>query len=98
MAKWKCKHENADHLKPGEVYAPYGRMLGFTRVTVEQFRCIDCGAWLSLGPANDRPPHVQHEIALASALADAHCTWRPSDMDEWVEGFIICGHVITPRR
>lgn len=34
-------------------------------VTVEQFRCLDCGAWLSLGPANDEPAEVQVEIRAA---------------------------------
>jgi hypothetical protein len=36
---------------------------------VEQFRCLDCGAWLSLGPSNDEPDSVKVEIAAAAQAA-----------------------------
>ena len=42
-------------------------------VIVEQFRCLDCGAWLSLGPANDEPAKVQVEIRAAELAAE----WKP---------------------
>lgn len=32
--------------------------------------CRWCGDYVPLGESNDRPLHVQHEIALAAALAD----------------------------
>lgn len=50
-----CSHEAADHL----IYAH-----------CEQLRCIDCGAWLPLGPANDRGvPAVG--MRLAALIAGA---------------------------
>lgn len=65
----RCRHENADHLMPGQVVSPYGKCLPFHLALVEQLRCLDCGAWLSLGPANDEPAEVQVEIRAAT-LAD----------------------------
>lgn len=54
----KCKHENADHLMPGDWLHLY-RCWPTHQVAVEQFRCIDCGAYLSLGPARDNGPHAE---------------------------------------
>lgn len=54
----RCKHENADHLMPGQVASVWGGPLDGYAATVEQFRCLDCGAWLSLGEANDTGPHA----------------------------------------
>lgn len=71
-----CKHENADHLKPGEWFN-LGEVPQHT-VLVEQFRCIDCGVWLSLGPANDRPARVQVEIRAARLVA-GHETANDTD-------------------
>ena len=72
-----CKHENADHLKPGEILTPsdYAPIEEGHPVLVEQFRCIDCGAWLSLGPSTP-PPRI--ELQLAEWLADVHRLWAPS--------------------
>ena len=70
-----CKHENADHLMPGQwryVLGVDGEHLPFEIVTVEQFRCLDCGEWLSLGPSNDSPPEVAIEIR-ATTLAEVYC-------------------------
>lgn len=39
--------------------------------------CLDCGAWLSLGPANDEPEAVQIEIRAAELAAE----WDPDG--EW---------------
>jgi hypothetical protein len=69
----KCKHENADHLKPGEPFEPWfsddtAVLRGFA--TCEQFRCLDCEAWLSLGPSNDELPEVQIEIEAARIQHD----------------------------
>lgn len=59
-----CRHENADP-------DPRWLNLGDAEVSaiVEQFRCIDCGAWLSLGPSNDRPAAVRVEIRAAEFIA-----------------------------
>lgn len=70
----RCRHENADHLMPGD-HGQFedddllcrARVCG---VLVEQFRCLDCGAWLSLGPANDEPAEVQVEIRAAELAAE----------------------------
>lgn len=64
----KCKHENAEHLTAGEASTWSGPLDGYV-ATVEQFRCIDCGAWLSLGPSNDEPEAVRIEIRLAELFA-----------------------------
>ncbi len=70
----RCKHENADHLRPGEVFEPaYGTLA----VLVEQFRCVDCGEWLSLGPSNDDSDAVRVEIRAAEIAAKAGLFRRP---------------------
>lgn len=61
----RCKHENADHLAPD--YDTRG-LTGWARC--EQLRCIDCGAWLSLGPSNDEPEAVRIEIRAAEIAAN----------------------------
>jgi hypothetical protein len=53
MGAKDCKHENADHLMPGDRLWTYLADEPETIVRYEQFRCIDCMAWLSLGPSND---------------------------------------------
>jgi predicted RNA-binding Zn-ribbon protein involved in translation (DUF1610 family) len=58
----KCKHENAEHMMPGAVSTPDWCVQVYAEF--EQFRCIDCGEWLSLGPANDTP-EVLVEIRAA---------------------------------
>lgn len=71
----RCKHENADHLFPGNTF---GQMIAdspLTPVLAECLRCIDCCAWLPLGPSNDLG--VAHEIRaaeIATELADKGCT------------------------
>lgn len=68
-----CKHENADHLMPGDVFLPkpFGQSAP-DPVVVEQFRCLDCGAWLSLGRAKHKGKHaatIRVEIAAARLVA-----------------------------
>lgn len=47
-----CKHERrAQHNEPCSVRGP--------RVLVKSLRCLDCSAWLSLGPARDDGEHKQ---------------------------------------
>jgi hypothetical protein len=57
----KCKHENADHLRPSDVLLVRGKFAGVAQC--EQFRYLDCGAWLSLGPASDVGCFVEIEAA-----------------------------------
>lgn len=47
----KCKHVDTE-------------AIGFYKSTANPYRekCWDCGAWLSLGPANDDDPRVQVEL------------------------------------
>ena len=74
----RCGHKNADHLTPGDWFTritPDGDYDPQHIVTVEQFRCLDCGAWLPLGPANDEPAEVQVEIRAAELAAQ----WAPMD-------------------
>lgn len=66
-----CKHENADHLNPGEWFTPSSDApprIDAVIAIVEQFRCVDCGAWLSLGPARDTG-YTRVEIAAARLIA-----------------------------
>jgi len=68
----RCRHENADHLMPGEWYWPIDedRCEAEARIVhIEQLRCLDCGAWLALGPSNDAPPEVAVEIRAAELAA-----------------------------
>lgn len=57
--------------------------------------CVTCGAWLSIGPANDEPSEVQVEIRAAEIAAgsiravhssDEHgcsfCGWVAHELDE----------------
>ena len=37
--------------------------------------CLDCDAWLPMGPSNDRIP--AREMQLAEELADIHLLWEP---------------------
>jgi hypothetical protein len=79
----KCKHENADHLMPGDRWASYrcrpdAHVDGCGQVAqCEQFRCLDCGAWLPLGPSNDEPEQVRVEMRAASMISchktDSRC-------------------------
>lgn len=67
-----CRHDNADHLMPGECCADMdGAYMGVA--LVEQLRCLDCQAWLSLGKSNDEPRQVRMEIrSAATTLRKAH--------------------------
>jgi len=66
MSRKRCRHENADHLMLGELFTLDGDPNADVIVTkCEQFRCVDCGAWLSLGPSNDEPESVRVEIRAA---------------------------------
>lgn len=66
-----CKHENADHLMPHDRIEVYEGDIMVLRgyAACEQLRCLDCGAWLSLGPSNDEPDEVRVEIRAAGLLA-----------------------------
>lgn len=71
MRRGKCKHENADHLKAGEWFTmrtEHGDQPMHV-VDCEQLRCLDCGAWLSLGQAND-DERVAVEIRAALLAID----------------------------
>ena len=83
-----CKHENAEHMMPGGSSTPDWCVQFYAEC--EQFRCIDCGAWLSLGPANDRPKSVRMEARaaeLANSPKNSWCTndawsgWHAHEMD-----------------
>ena len=71
----RCKHENVDHLKRGDLLLDArGECVGVARC--EQFRCIDCAAWLPLGDANDSSPEVQIEIRAAEIAATGEPFWH----------------------
>lgn len=72
-----CKHENADHLMPGDVLTPsnYAPIEEGEPVAFEQFRCLDCGAWLSLGPASDTPAALVELRAAEIAADHADLPW-----------------------
>lgn len=68
-----CGHENADHILAGDPFPDPRDGYAFTFdpgfATCEQFRCLDCGAWLPLGPADDDDPNVAIEIRAAEIAA-----------------------------
>lgn len=67
----RCKHENADHLKAGDLWKDHPTAyLGVYLAKCEQFRCLDCGAWLSMGESNDDSEAVQMEMRAAEIAAD----------------------------
>lgn len=69
----RCRHENADHLKAGMWFIDMdGEPI--SDVLCEQFRCMDCHAWLSLGPATPPP---RRELQLAEWIADLCRLWEP---------------------
>jgi hypothetical protein len=66
----RCKHENADHLTAGEASTwGDGPLDGYIAI-VEQFRCVDCGAWLSLGRSKDADPVVRVELRAAAVAIE----------------------------
>lgn len=77
-----CKHENADHLMPGECFVRNGFA---SYVLVEQFRCLDCHAYLSLGDSDEHASvAVEMEIRAAEIAADLDeadrlCDWTMSN-------------------
>lgn len=54
----KCKHKNARNLRCVSVDVPY-----------DCRRCITCGYYLSLGPANDDDPNVAVELRALEIAA-----------------------------
>lgn len=66
----RCLHENAEHLMPGECIATMDGIVFVDPALCEQFRCLDCRAWLSMGESNDDGEAVAIEIRAAElALA-----------------------------
>jgi hypothetical protein len=64
MDMTRCNHING--------YAQHNdsvMIAGSIRV-VSSRRCLDCGAWLSLGPANDDDDRVKVELRAAELAAD----------------------------
>lgn len=89
----RCKHENADHVFAGDVIHWYSWNARSTTVQCEQLRCLDCGAWLSLGPSSETP-ECAVEIRAAELVA-SNDHWRrlvhsgvPGHDDE-VDGYLM---------
>lgn len=76
-----CRHENADHLQAGEA-STWGGPLAGVIAQCQQFRCLDCGAWLSLGPANDTP-EVLVEVRAATIAAHGDYAVIVMSQCEW---------------
>jgi hypothetical protein len=93
-----CEHENADHLMPGQSFAnPRDTYFASYIVLVEQVRCLDCGAWLSLGPANDGGKHAQQvAVELRAAALAVHLVEHGNfvgcasaeEMNGWFEHYL----------
>lgn len=61
--------------------------------------CLDCGAWLSLGPANDEPEAVRVEIRAAELTTLDRCSleqWPCGMTDQEPHGWIGHKHDDTP--
>lgn len=87
----KCKHKRTLHLRwIGGVWCNpvYGvNCVDWISPSDGAVTCRDCGAWLSLGPANDEPAAVRVEIRAAGLAA----IWN-SNSSEW-NGFESLGMV-----
>lgn len=59
----KCKHEHADH------YTPDGDGIINPQHPFEKLVCLDCGEWLSLGPAME-PFGLSCELIAAACAVD----------------------------
>ena len=77
-----CKHENADHLRAGEGWALMDGT-AMPDALCEQFRCLNCGDWLSLGPSNDEPVAVKVEIRAAEIAANTGRALRDGELFGW---------------
>lgn len=69
-----CRHSRVDGLAWSKAYPRwYARFKARRKDTLaEALVCIDCGAWLSLGPSNDTPAAmVELEAARLVALYQA---------------------------
>lgn len=80
----KCQHKNADHLKPGEWLNLGDQPVHI--VAFEQLRCLDCGAWLSLGSA---PPPPYPEMLLAELLWEDAVLYEPGAAREEADARMI---------
>jgi hypothetical protein len=74
-----CRHENADHMFRGDIVDEgWPDWPADFKAQCEQLRCLDCHAWLPIGPANDASEAVQVEIRAAEIAADfADVGYRP---------------------
>ncbi len=71
-----CKHWRAPTL-------PQHRQVGIH--SCWERRCLDCGAWLSLGPSNDGGEH-REAIAIEVRAAEIAAKWRESAPGrEWAD-------------
>ncbi len=62
--KWVCQHESVDHLFKGDIIDSDFCRAQFM-AECEQLRCIDCAAWLPLGPSADDTENVKAELLAA---------------------------------
>jgi hypothetical protein len=76
-----CKHENADHLMPGQSTEP-GYRLHVQNNLVECLRCLDCGHWLPLGPAAPDTDATRIERRAAEMNAPGY-SCADDSMMEW---------------
>lgn len=73
-----CRHESADHLMPGDMFATWNEPCSERHlVLAEQLRCLDCGTWLPLGPANESRVEVQIEVRAAELTASRRRNRNP---------------------
>lgn len=77
----QCKHE--EQLR--ELFIPPTRGVTMPMITL---RCLDCGAWLPLGPSSDSPPEVRGEMILGGLIADAAAEYVGDAFDECVEIYV----------
>jgi hypothetical protein len=85
----KCRHEVVQQWFRwfGKWLDHRPRLCGWERVGCDAETCIDCGAWLSLGPSTDTPATTL-ELKLAAHIADICQLWEPEDQDELIERYV----------
>ena len=66
-----CKHENADHMMPGDIVDEgWPNWPADFVARCEQFRCLDCGTWFPLGSSNDDSEAVRVEMRAAELATE----------------------------
>jgi uncharacterized protein with PIN domain len=91
MTRRNCRHENADHLMPGMTFEPWvSDDVAVIRSVAkcEQLRCLDCEAWLPLGPSDE---HASEQVEIEIRAAEIAAVFQDTLKLFHCEGCESCG-------